>query len=286
MLQTALLAERNTTCEAAKPRHQRVEAVGRARFKHDGNMSRLEGLYQQGSAKIRFPKSYTQAVETILINTAGGLTGGDRLDWNLSLGPRSKVVATTQACEKSYRSTSGEATITTSIVMDDDTSLHWLPQETILYDGSCLERSLSVQMGVNAEFLGLECIVLGRDAMGETIRNVAFHDRWRIRQNGKLVFADDLRLDDDTQATTGLAGLAGCKALASIVYVANRDRETLAALAGKLRAVAGPCRAGFSVVENRITGRILAGNSYELRHVLAPVLGVLRDTELPKVWRL
>ncbi|MEL7429725.1 MAG: urease accessory protein UreD [Pseudomonadota bacterium] len=283
MLQTASSAKWNIAFEACKQCHQRVQAVGSARFKHDGKKSCLEGLYQQGSAKIRFPKSYTESVETVLINTAGGLTGGDRLDWNLSLGTGSKVVATTQACEKSYRSTSGAAKITTSIVMADDTSLHWLPQETILYEGSRLARSFSVEMGGNAEFLGLECLVLGRDAMGEKISNVAFHDRWRIRQNGKLVFADDLRLDADIQS---MAGLAGQKALASLVYVGNHDRETLAGLADKLRAAAGLSRSGFSVLENRITGRILSENSYELRQVLAPVLGVLRDTELPKVWRL
>ncbi len=62
--------------------------------------SRLEQLFQEGCAKIRLPDTFSNEMEAILINSSGGLTGGDELEWRADAGEGTSLVVTTQACEK------------------------------------------------------------------------------------------------------------------------------------------------------------------------------------------
>lgn len=269
--------------EFSQPRHQRVDAAAAVSFKNDGNVTKLDRLYQQGSAKIRFPKHYNDQLEAVLINTAGGLTGGDLLSWDVSLTKDCNAVVTTQACEKSYKSVSGTARVQTSLRLEANSILHWVPQDTILYAGSSLSRSFEVDMDERSELVAIESVMLGREAMGETVGAIHFHDRWRIRQNSKLTFADDLRLAGDEN---GLAKLGNNRAVASLLFVSPKNDETLRSIASRLRDVCCNAVSGFSAFEGKITGRVLASDTYELRRALVPVLRELRGFELPRVWRI
>ena len=69
-------------------------SAGVARVSIDGG--RLTGLAQSGSAKALLPRSYGPAPEVVFLNTSGGLTAGDTLDYQLDLGPATRATATTQ----------------------------------------------------------------------------------------------------------------------------------------------------------------------------------------------
>lgn len=273
----------NASCFQKQTGHQRVSASASVSFDHRDTRTRLDTLYQQGSAKIRFPKNYDDQLEAVLVNTAGGLTGGDQLDWTLHLKPNSNVVVTTQACEKAYKASAGIAHVTTTMRLDQNSILHWLPQETILYDQSSLKRRFDVELDASATLFAVECVQLGRDAMGEIITSLSFHDRWRIKQNGKLVFADDLRLSGHEASN---AKLSDNHAFASLVLISPLDTEQLTGLAEKLREICPAKMSGFSVTGRRLTGRILSQDSYLLRQALTPVLKEIRGCELPRVWRI
>src|SRR5580700_4029323 len=66
---------------APLPRLERARGFAQIGVRRDdGGRSRLERLYQSGSAKVRLPRVAADApLQAILINTAGGLTGGDEL---------------------------------------------------------------------------------------------------------------------------------------------------------------------------------------------------------------
>ena len=273
----------NAACFQKHKGHQRVSASASVSFHHQSTQTRLDTLYQQGSAKVRFPKNYDDQLEAVLINTAGGLTGGDQIDWDLHLKSNSNVVVTTQACEKAYKASADSAHVATTMRLDQNSVLHWLPQETILYDQSALQRRFDVELDATATLFAVECLQLGRDAMGETIEHLTFHDRWRIKQDGKLIFADDLRLSGHEASN---AKLANNHALASLVLIAPLDTEQLKRLAEKLCEICPAKMSGFSVTGKRLTGRILAPDSYLLRQALTPVLKEIRGCELPRVWRI
>ena len=76
-----------------------------------GGRTRIGRLYQEGAAKIRMPRTSADPLEAVLINTAGGLTGGDRLDWAVDVGDGASATVTTQACEKVYRAASDGAEV-------------------------------------------------------------------------------------------------------------------------------------------------------------------------------
>lgn len=254
--------------------------------------TRLETLHQKANAKIRVPRQHADRLEAVLINTAGGLTGGDRLDWRCDAGPNTHLVVATQACERIYKSAGGQARQTTRISVGNNARLDWLPQETILFDRSALSRRIDVDLAETACLVGLETIVLGRAAMGETVTETTLHDRWRVHRAGQLVHADDLRVSGPLGPLADQpALLAGCEAVATILCCAPFDDEHWQGLARDLRSTLGPMtgphvHAGVSAFAGKCLVRLMASDSYTLRPLAIAALSVLRrGMPLPAVWR-
>jgi urease accessory protein len=250
----------------------------------DGSTTRLVENYQSGSAKTRFPKvEDSSPLEVILVNTAGGVTGGDRLSYSVLAETGARGVVATQAAERIYRRSDGVARVETVLSVASGASLDWLPQETILFDRSALTRRLVADVDAAARLLAVEAIVLGRTAMGETARSVEVSDTWRIRRNGKLVFADGLRLNGDAVAImAGGATGNGAAAIATLVLVAP-DAETK--LDAARQAIASPSgEAGVSAWNGILVARLIAATGQALRTDLMRLIETLRDGTIPRVW--
>ena len=264
---------------------QRARGRARIAVRAEDGVTRLAELYQDGCAKLRLPKVYgPSSVEAVLLNTAGGLTGGDVYGTEALAGPGAFLTLTTQACERVYRASSGTARVETRLSADAGARLHWLPQETILFDGGRLDRSLDVDLTGDAAFLAVEALVLGRVASGETVTGGAFTDSWRIRRDGRLIFADAARIAGDIDAVAaGPATLAGMKAVATVVLAAPGAEDGLA----DARAVLDPLpTAGASAMPGLLTCRLVAADDRALRAVLVPLLNLLAGRALPRVWHL
>jgi urease accessory protein len=234
---------------------------------------------EEGCAKLRMPARLKgQAPEAILINTSGGLAGGDCLEINVQTA--SDLCLTTQAAEKVYRSLSDETHISTRLSGQGAARLLWLPQEIILFDGVRLERSLEVNLQENACLLAVESVVLGRKAMGESLTDFSFHDRWRIRRGGRLIYADDLRFDP--ARVLGVATLNGVRAFATLVFVGADVERFLE----PLREIFAD-RGGVSAWDGKLVARLVGVDGFDLRKTLIPALTLLAaPNELPKVWTL
>jgi len=249
----------------------------------DEGRTRLARLHQDGCGKIRLPRdARAQGLEAVLINSSGGLTGGDQMEWQATVGDGARLTLSTQACEKVYRARDGQAQQRVTLILGEDARLDWVPQETILFDGGALCRRLDADLAEGARLLAVEAVVLGRTAMEETVRHGSIRDRWRIRREGRLVFADDLRLDGAiSDIGAGAPALGGGKAFASLLLV----DDDAARLLGPLR-VALAAYGGASVFEGKLFARIVAPDGFALRQALLPALEILRDGQpLPRVWR-
>ena len=255
---------------------QRAHGVGRLEASAQG----LRSLHQAGSAKIRFARSDDGVREAVLINTAGGLTGGDRFSWGITLQPGAKLRAVTQACEKTYRSSGPPAEIEIALNLGQDAVLEWLPQETILFEGAHLRRRFEVDLEPGARLLAAEAVILGRHAMGEHDIEADLHDRWRVRRAGQVIFADDVRLAGRTERRRGAALLDGALAFASILLV-DEDAE---ARAESLRPLLGDA-GGVSAFDGKLFCRLLDADGAGLRRRLTAVIGRLRDGRAtPRLW--
>ncbi|MEM8838054.1 MAG: urease accessory protein UreD [Pseudomonadota bacterium] len=260
----------------------------------------VDRLYQEGAARIRLPKTHADHLEAVLINTAGGLTGGDRFTWDLAAGAGTNVTATTQACEKIYKAAtdaagplrSTAAKLETHIEVGEDATFSYLPQETILFDRSSLDRTLTARLAAQSRIFVLEAVMLGREAMGETVSSCHFTDNWRIFRNNRLIHADATRLEDSRLGNTDANSLLdGRSAFASLVYCGPEDRDQLEAVVSRLRQNVGVESLGMSAMDNKIVARCLAKNAYEMRRDLIPFIEASRRLlgiggDLPKVWRL
>lgn len=264
---------------------ERVEAEGRLAVKRTSRGSVIDRLYQSGAAKIRFPSSDdSSACEAVLINTAGGLTGGDRLSWTLHAGEATKLVCTSQACERIYRSRDGEpAHLSVKITLDRNAQVSWIPQETILFESCALERSLEADLAGGASLLIIEALVFGRAAMGETVHHVSFTDRWAIRREGRLVLADAVKFesDDVTEQLRRRAVAKGDRAVATVALIAPDAERYLEHVRQSFPTIASSAFAG------KLLARMTASGAQELRKMLIPLAESLSGGKtLPKVWAL
>jgi urease accessory protein len=232
-------------------------------------------LSESGSAKCRLPRGSTEA---ILINTSGGLAGGDLVDIRAAAGARATLSLTSQTAERVYRTLGPPAQINVSLSAKQGATLLWMPQECIFFDDSALHRTLDVDLADDATFLAAEPIIFGRLEMGERVRQVTVVDHWDVRQNGKLVHAERLGLGP--QWPQSKATLAGCQAAATILLVSPKAQG----LVGRIQEVLGP-HDGVSAWTGKLVARLLASDGFHLRKTLIQVLSVCvgRD-RLPKSW--
>ncbi|MBU1174568.1 MAG: urease accessory protein UreD [Alphaproteobacteria bacterium] len=266
--------------DAARP--QRAEGSGRVVAKLRGGATRLTELFQEGSAKIRLPRPTSQALEAVLMNTAGGLTGGDRFDWTVEAGPGAEISVTTPACERVYKSAGGAATIANRLVLGPGAHIDWLPQETILFEQSRLQRHLDAELGEGATLTALEAVLLGREAMGEAARSAMLDDQWRISRGGRLIHAEANRLSATDLERDALSLLAGNNAFATLVHIADNAEDRLAAVRALIPAEA---KAAASAVGERLVVRILAPSGLALRRLVTPLLVELSaGRALPRLW--
>ena len=192
-----------------------------------------------------------------LINTAGGVAEGDRLDIAIEWEDEAVATATTQAAEKVYRALLDDSRIAMRMQVGRGASAEWLPQETILFDGARLRRETRVLLDEQASFLGLESWVLGRKAMGETMRSGSLDDRLRIWRGGRLVYADALVLGGDIEALMRRAAVGGgAGAMAVLVHASEHADKLIAPVREAIAAARG--RAAASTWNGLLAVRLLA----------------------------
>lgn len=269
---------------------QRVDGAVRLGFRRDGDGTRLADLYQRSPGRVLLPHVPPGAPpEAVLLNTAGGLTGGDRMAIAVTVDAGADAVVTTQAAEKLYRAIDSDARIDVSLTLRDGATLEWLPQETIAFNGGRMRRRIDVSLAGDSRLLLCESLLLGRSAHGETYRTGVLADRWRIRRDGRLLWADAFRLAGDIADLAGRAPLlAGARAVATLLF-AGPDPEHWR---DRLRQVALPdgVRCGIGALPGLVIVRLLSEAPSALRRSLALLLADLRMAALgraqpwPKMW--
>lgn len=259
-----------------------VTAKARWSGSGSGSVSAIDGLRTSGCLRALFPRR-ADRVEAIVINTAGGLTGGDALDLAAGAGAGSRLTLTTQAAERAYKAAADVAQVETRLHADAGSELHWLPQELILFEGARLRRRLRVDLAADARLLLVEPVIFGRSAMGERLRDVGFSDRIAVWRDGAPLYLDGLELTGDLDAGMGRPAVGGgAGAMASLIFVAPEAETHLAPLRALL-----PDTGGVSLMRSDLLVlRLLAPDGLALRRDLLPVLDRLSRDTLPTSWRL
>lgn len=260
-------------------------AVGRVAFAvaAASGESRRARVHEAGSLRVRFPNAERRrALEAVLVNTAGGMAGGDRFAIDIEVGAGAALNVTTAAAEKVYRSLGPNTSIDVKLEVGTGGALAWLPQETILFDRVRLARSIDVELARGARLLLAEAIVFGRSAMGEAVQFGRYVDRWRVRLDGTLVFAETIRFDGAVASRLRERAIAGGGvAVASVIKIPG-DEPNVAAVRAIDESFAG--EVGASAWNGIAAARLVAADGAALRHDLVRVLMALGGSPLPRLW--
>ncbi len=243
--------------------------------------TRRTHVHEDGSLRVRFPNAPADMLEAVIVNTGGGMTGGDRFAVEIALAEGARLVAGTAAAEKIYRSTGPDAEMDVTLDIGASAHLSWLPQETILFDRARLARRIDVALADGASLLMAEAVVFGRSAMGEAMHQGFFADRWRVRRAGKLVFADSARLDGDIAAKLGQPAAASGGIAIATVLMAPGDDGKLATVRALSEQFSG--EVGISAWNGIAVARLCAKDGAALRHDLIAVLAAL-GASVPRLW--
>ena len=271
--------------DAADPKNaiaaNRAKAGVRLVYGPGRPVSRLADLAEWGGYRVKFPAAAEHA-EAVLINTGGGMAGGDELRVSVALEAGAALTFTTQSAERVYRSGGANASVAVDLKVGEGGDLAFIPQETILFSHARLARTIAAGVADNGTLLLAETIVFGRAASGERVLDGFLQDRWRIRRAGRLVYADDVRFAGPMtsllqRAAVGAgAGAAGCILLVS-PNAPDRLEDARRLLDGNR------CRTAASTWNGLLSVRAL-GDPAEVRGIVAAVIAGLSRRPLPRVW--
>ncbi len=266
-------------------RHQRARGALDLSFKARGDATVLAGLRQEGCLRARFPRPERGAwTGAVTLNVSGGIAGGDALASRITAGDGTACTIAGQAAERFYRALPGTAParVGTEIAIARGAALEWLPQETILFDGCALDRTLRVDIAEDGWFLGVEQLVFGRAAMGEELHAAHIRDTIHLRRAGRPVLHDAVRLDGAVRDALDRPAIGGgARAVATIIHAAPDAAGRLDAL----RAALDGHEFGASAWDGMLLARIVAPNGACQRRAVVAGLAALRaDRPLPRVW--
>ena len=269
---------------------QRADGCGRIALIGSENGTRIEDVFERSPIRIMFPRSgHCTVEEAVLINTAGGVAGGDRLECSVAALSGASITVTSQAAEKVYRALSEPACVRTRLKACEDARLAWLPQETIVFNCARLHRSTEIELFSRSELLALEWLVLGRAAHGEVVVGGDIIDSWRVKRDGRLIWADSFRITDEIfPHLKTRALLSNCNAIATLVYFGPHLDKRLDLLREIIPSLG--CNCAATLVSGLIVVRFAAKESSDLKLALRSFLQQFGSElgsgpfRVPKMW--
>ena len=166
---------------------------------------RIDLDYHYKDLKTRVKSSFTKApfrlqtpfypendhvCHSVIIHTAGGIVGGDRLVQNINVGENCHTLITTPAAAKIYKTNGLTSTQSTQITIADNSILEFLPQENIIFKGAKYRQNIQVNLGANSRLCCWEINRFGRTARGEKFNQGEWRSSCEVKQNGKSLWID------------------------------------------------------------------------------------------------
>ncbi len=269
---------------------QRADGSGRVVLSGSERGARIVDVFQRSPVRIMFPRTGGNAIkEVVFLNTSGGIAGGDRLESAVTALTNASITVSSQAAEKVYRALNEPARVATKLKACESAKLAWLPQETIVFNFGRLSRQTEIELSSGAELLALEWLVLGRAAHGEEMLGGYILDSWRVKKDGRLIWADSFRATNDVfPHLHRKALLSDCSAIGTLIYF-GPDPETRLEFLRDI-ATSLKCHCAATSVGGLIIVRFAAAMSYELRLALRSFLRQFSQElgpgpfRVPKMW--
>ncbi len=244
----------------------------------------FQKFFQSGCCKILNPKNYNEYKELVLINTAGGITCNDNIEINAIIN-NSQLSICTQAAEKIYAGIGDPAIVEININLNNST-LHWLPKELILFDNSKLRRKINVNLSDNSNLIFCETSIFGRKAMSEKIKYISFSDQWKINVNNSLKHFEAINIQGSMIENYKNNYTFDCQSSLSTILIIG---EIIHQLEPELRKAIKNIENHYCELtkfDDKIVIRCLADDNYDLKKTLNFIMKNIINGKLPKSWDL
>src|SRR5262249_9321681 len=128
-------------------RLQRATGVCRIAVSGSKDGNEVIDVFQQSPLRVIFPRIDGAAVkEAVLINTGGGIAGGDSLECGVTAMAGASIAVTSQAAERVYRALDQPARIRTKLRVDEGAKLAWFPHETMVFNWARFHRQTEIEL--------------------------------------------------------------------------------------------------------------------------------------------
>ncbi|MBD2037526.1 urease accessory protein UreD [Leptolyngbya sp. FACHB-321] len=248
--------------------------------------------FAQAQAPLKVQRSLypegQSVCHSIILHTAGGIVGGDRLALDIQLQPQANALITTASAGKIYRTSGLEANQTTHVNVATGACLEWLPQEMIVFDQARYRQAMRIELAPGATWLGWEMTRFGRSARNEQFLQGDWRSQTEIWQEGRPLWIDRQWLPGSEVSFYGNHGLAGCPVVGSFAFVGQPVDTKLVEQARLLWAGAG--EGGVTRLQSGLLCRYRGHSTADVRQWFVEVWRLIRLSFLgrsgcvPRVW--
>jgi urease accessory protein len=247
--------------------------------RHDGPLIVQKALHPEGDA----------VCHAIVVHPPAGIAGGDELLIDVAAAQGSSALLTTPGAGKWYRSAGRWATQRVRIQAAPSSTVEWLPQETIVYEGAMADIRFDADIADDARLLAWDVVCLGRTGSGEGFERGRCRLETRLTRAGKLAWLERGHIEPGSRLAASPAGLGGHSVFGTMLVSAPAIEDEWIASCRE----AAP-RNGEAAV-TRVPGVLVAryrGDSSESarlyfndlwRRLREPVLGFAAVE--PRIWR-
>jgi len=262
-------------------------------FEHTGERTILARRSHQGPLLVQraFQPELSTAgpCHAYIIHPPGGVVSGDELSLIVRVAPNARVLLTSAAAGKFYRSPDAARAGCLSQTFElDDGELEWLPFENLYYPSAVAQLHTRVDLTGESRFIGWEIACLGLPAQARGFEHGRVRQGIELRHAGRALLLEQMRFDGES--ANARWGLAGYPAFGSwLAYPARAAELDQARGASESWSAAGVTLA-WTLVDRVLCGRGRARRADRLRAAFIDVWCALRSSLLgrpphrPRIW--
>lgn len=202
----------------------------------DSSITRMNKAQHYGPLRVQrpfYPEGRDGCCHVYLLHPPGGLASGDALQVEISVESGAHTLITTPSANKLYKADSNGVawSQTTHLKIADGATLEWLPQETLAFDGSRGQQTLTIELQDSAKCLGWEILGLGRPASELPFATGLLEQHFQLTRNGRPLWLERQSIDPSHARFTGKWGQGGASVHATLWAVGlSEPTEAISAL--------------------------------------------------------
>lgn len=270
------------------------ECHGQVRLGYAKRLEQTELVEQYSCSPLLVQKSFyptKTTCQTVILHTAGGMVGGDRLSQSITLGEQTQALVTTAAAGKIYRTNGLPATQHTQIHITAQAHLDWMPQENIVFNQALYQQNLRVELDPGGSILLWDITRFGRSARGERFTTGEWRSHTEVWQQGRPLWIDRQYLVGDESIIRSHHGLANQPVIGTLVWLGQPISKDFMGHLYQQQQIPEHL-GGTSRLTQGLVCRYRGDSTAQVRDWFSQVWNLLcaeylgRSNHLPGVWRL